>query len=177
MPEKDNIQEPEETQAVRVAKAIAEALFRGAGPEKATHLCMFQGGHDGRYLAGWCEDAVVTEITKVLSAQPALELTGCAEFGSLCADLIDDENMHWLYPKIHRTRSSDWCVWLRSHPDGNGQSTLLAAGQHGTLDGACKAAVSDFHARRQLGERKALLLEDPKVREALELFGCKVDKS
>lgn len=69
---------PPSSNVRELAVNIADALFSGAGgTEKATHLCMFSGGHTGRYLAGWCEDAVVTQVEKLLSpaAEPVTTLT------------------------------------------------------------------------------------------------------
>lgn len=97
---------------------------------------------------------------------------GCVAFAELCATLIEDESYHWLYPRVHRYRSTEWIAEIHTHPSDNERAAELAYGQSDTMDGACAACVEDFHERARIRARKEELLQDPKVLEALKLFGA-----
>ena len=52
-----------------VAEQIAEFMFTVGGPPpnaKATHLCLFDGGHKGKYLAGWGKGPATDAIERIL---------------------------------------------------------------------------------------------------------------
>jgi len=54
-----------------IAKKIAKHLFTVGGTpqnDKATHLCLFDGGHKGKYLSGWSEAAAVYAIERIIQA-------------------------------------------------------------------------------------------------------------
>ena len=104
------------------------------------------------------------------TAEPLAPLTGSAQFAALCETLIEDGE-HWLAPEIGRTRSTDWMAHIFTRPENDERRVKLASGQAGTMDEACADCVENYHERQRIEARKAELLEDPKVKEALQLFG------
>jgi hypothetical protein len=100
---------------------------------------------------------------------------GCTQYAALCQQLIDDGE-HYLYPEVNRTRQTDWVVSISKHQD-HPAKTLLARGQAESMDKACQSCVDDYHKRRKIEARKQELLQDPKVVEALQLFGCKKESN
>lgn len=106
-------------------------------------------------------------------ATPAAVFTGSEAFADLCQTLIDDEDHHWLTPIVQRSRASDWIAEIHSRPGDHEKTRRLARGQAGTMEEACQAAVDDYNEQARIARRKEELLTDPKVREALELFGVK----
>lgn len=104
------------------------------------------------------------------TAETLAPLTGSAQFAALCETLIE-EGEHWLAPEIGRTRSTDWMAHIFTRPEGDERRVKLATGQAGTMDEACADCVSNYHERQRVEARKAELLQDPKVKEALQLFG------
>lgn len=99
-------------------------------------------------------------------------LSGSAQFAALCETLIE-EGEHWLSPEIGRTRPTDWMAHIFNRPEGdqNHLRKKLAAGQAATMDEACADCVANYHERQRIEARKAELLQDPNVKEALKLFG------
>lgn len=96
-------------------------------------------------------------------------MSGCEEFAALVESLICEVS-EYVYPEIGRTRSTDWMAFIFDH-HAKDRRTKLASGQAGTLDAACADCVADYHKRKCIAARKAELMENPDVREALELFG------
>lgn len=94
--------------------------------------------------------------------------TGYALFSELCETLIE-EGENYLAPEIGRTRSTDWMAFIFTHTDET-RREMLATGQAGTMDEACAAAVANYHEQKRIEARKAELLLDPNVQEALRLF-------
>lgn len=99
-------------------------------------------------------------------------LSGSAQFAALCETLIE-EGEHWLSPEIGRTRPTDWMARIFNRPEGeqNHLRKKLATGQAATMDEACAQCVENYYERQRIEARKAELLQDPNVREALKLFG------
>lgn len=96
--------------------------------------------------------------------------SGSASFAALCQKLIEDEGFHWLHPIVKRFRSTDWIAEIHSFPLDDERTEKLASGQRMTMEDACAACVQNFHERARICARKAELLKDPKVQEALKLF-------
>lgn len=95
--------------------------------------------------------------------------TGCEQFSELCQKLIEEDGRNYLYPEIARTRPTDWMAHIFDDYD-SAQRVKLATGQADTMDAACLECVNDYHVRQQVEVRKAELLKNPEVVEALELF-------
>ena len=53
---------------------------------------------------------------------------------------------------------------------------ILCCVPAGTMDEACADCVANYHERQRIEVRKAELLQDPKVKEALQLFGQNHEK-
>jgi hypothetical protein len=102
-------------------------------------------------------------------------LTGSAQFAALCETLIEDGE-HWLSPEIGRTRATDWMAHIFTRPENEERRVKLATGQASTMDDACADCVANYHERQRIEARKAELLQDPNVKEALELFGANSHK-
>jgi hypothetical protein len=94
--------------------------------------------------------------------------SGCVEFSALCKGLVE-QGYNYLCPEIGRTRSTDWMAFIFEHHDKD-RKIKMASGQADTMDDACAACVANYHERQRVEARKAELLKEPLVREALELF-------
>jgi hypothetical protein len=105
-----------------------------------------------------------------ITAESLAPLTGYVQFAALCETLIQDGE-HWLAPEIGRTRSTDWMAHIFTRPENDERRAKLATGQAHTMDEACANCVANYHTRLRIEARKAELLQDPKVKEALKLFG------
>lgn len=123
--------------------------------------------------AMWRDDApkAVTDSGAVLRKDAT---SGCKAFDRLCTVLITEAEMHWLYPCIERTRSTDWVATIRNRPEGDEDSYVMAHGQAQTMNAACLDAVEDYETRQRVKRRKQELLAMPGVVEALSLFGVAI---
>lgn len=101
-----------------------------------------------------------------MSAEP----TGYEQFSKLCDQLINEGGYHWLSPEIGRSRATDWMAFIFSRPEKDASRVKLATGQAQTMEEACAMCVADYHERQKIEKRKTELLQNPEVKEALELF-------
>ena len=109
-----------------------------------------------------------TRLLDILHGKGAI-----AQFEDLCTELRD-AGLHWLYPRICWTYSSDWEAAIYKHQNFITAENRLTYGQDSTLEGALRDAIRNFVQLHAADLRKQQLLAIPSVVEALELFGVKI---